>query len=392
MIKKLGNQKLILVMLSLFSISIGLWGNFRQLWLADNGLTASAISRTICYASILAALYLIYYTNVVSVNKIKWGMIVTLILKIIVSTCLSIFNGCGNIVLLKFFFFVDIACENIILSSIYPLIISYQKNEDLYGKKSVIQHTFKTVGILIGSLIFGRVLIGNLIDYNACLIISIFFLVLSFFILLLVNDQDKNVVSKSGRGVIKYLVHHKNAKVFLCYTLLANVTFNIVTGLQMLILTHFVKFSTDHATFYVLLFSILAAIFGQLSLKRLRSKNDYINISIKFLVRAILCLLVFLTNNIYVLLGAMSYFLLTNVAYDYVLGGFVYNEIENQYSMSFTVMHYIFNLMGEALGVFLAGIMYVFGFQYIFLTAFIVMVFQLVFAYLLVYIKRKSYT
>ncbi len=36
--KKIKNENQILIMLAFFSISVGLWGNFRQLWLQDNNL------------------------------------------------------------------------------------------------------------------------------------------------------------------------------------------------------------------------------------------------------------------------------------------------------------------------------------------------------------------
>lgn len=38
---KLTNENKILIMLSFFSISIGLWGNFKQLWLEENSFTVT---------------------------------------------------------------------------------------------------------------------------------------------------------------------------------------------------------------------------------------------------------------------------------------------------------------------------------------------------------------
>ena len=42
--KKIKNENQILIMLALFSISVGLWGNFRQLWLQDNNFSVTNIS------------------------------------------------------------------------------------------------------------------------------------------------------------------------------------------------------------------------------------------------------------------------------------------------------------------------------------------------------------
>lgn len=37
--KKIKSQNQILIMLAFFSISVGLWGNFRQLWLESNNFS-----------------------------------------------------------------------------------------------------------------------------------------------------------------------------------------------------------------------------------------------------------------------------------------------------------------------------------------------------------------
>lgn len=42
--KKLKCENQILLMLAFMSLSIGLWENFRQLWLEDNGFSAMQIS------------------------------------------------------------------------------------------------------------------------------------------------------------------------------------------------------------------------------------------------------------------------------------------------------------------------------------------------------------
>ena len=42
----------ILIILLLFSISIGLWNNFRQLWMQDNGINATEISQIISFGTL----------------------------------------------------------------------------------------------------------------------------------------------------------------------------------------------------------------------------------------------------------------------------------------------------------------------------------------------------
>ena len=42
--KKIKTENQILIMLAFFSISVGLWENFRQLWLQDNNFAITNIS------------------------------------------------------------------------------------------------------------------------------------------------------------------------------------------------------------------------------------------------------------------------------------------------------------------------------------------------------------
>lgn len=377
-------------MLCLFAISIGLWGNFRQLWLAENLLSAEEIAKTMSYASILTVLYLIYYTNVVSINKLKLGVGISLFLKTIVTVGLFLVNGKGDIHLIKFLFFVDIACENMILSSIYPFLISYQQKEEIYGKKSVVEFASKTIGVLLGSILFGRTFGHILVNYNGCLMISIVFLILSLCTLIFINEEDHKKVECSNRGLISYLKGEKLVKLYLIYTILTQISYYIVFGLNMLIITNFAGLSPSQATWFILIFSLLASIFGKLALNRLRSKNDYINFSVKFLGRMILYILIFITNNYKVLLVGIAYILLTSAAYDYVINGFVNEQIKEQYTLGFTVVQYIISRVGEAIGVFLAGIMYIHGFRYIYLLASLFMIIQIVLGMYLISMKRKK--
>ena len=57
--KKLKNENQILVMLAFFSVSIGLWENFRQLWLQDNNFSPTNISNIISIGTLISVLGII---------------------------------------------------------------------------------------------------------------------------------------------------------------------------------------------------------------------------------------------------------------------------------------------------------------------------------------------
>lgn len=62
-INKLTNENKILIMLAFYSISIGLWGNFRQLWLESNSFSTSQISQILSMGTLLCALGILAVTN-----------------------------------------------------------------------------------------------------------------------------------------------------------------------------------------------------------------------------------------------------------------------------------------------------------------------------------------
>ena len=61
----------ILIILLLFSISIGLWNNFRQLWMQDNGLDPTQISRILSYGTLFCVVGILIFSKYIKLNKIK---------------------------------------------------------------------------------------------------------------------------------------------------------------------------------------------------------------------------------------------------------------------------------------------------------------------------------
>ena len=57
--KKIKSENQILIMLAFFSISMGLWENFRQLWLQDNGFSATNISNIISIGTLISVIGII---------------------------------------------------------------------------------------------------------------------------------------------------------------------------------------------------------------------------------------------------------------------------------------------------------------------------------------------
>ncbi len=388
--KKIDNKNLLLLVLAFFTIAVGLWGNYRQLWLADNGLSAASIAKVISISSVVAALSLIFFTQKFTINKLKKGMLVTIIIKIFIFLFLLIIDKHNQLFLIKFLSFFDIACENIIITSVYPYIMCYQKSDKLYGKKSVVENLGKTIGVLIGSIIFGRIIAGYELGYKTCILISMIFCILAFLTLLIIKDKQNSKITENKLNIFKYLKDNTILIFYLIFNILTNISYNLVVGLKMLMLTTFNNFSTQSATYLVLFLAIIDIVLGYLSIEKLKSKNDYLNISIKFLIRIFIYLLVLVSNSKLVLLLSISYTLITNVAYGSIINGFITNSVKEKQVLDFTVLNYISTLFGEAIGIFIAGLLYAKGYKYILLVAAFIVIIQLGMAYRIIYKKNKQ--
>ena len=179
-LEKFKNENKILLMLAFFSISKGIWENFRQLWLQDNNLNATEISQILGTATFCCVIILIILAKQLSLDRIKKIISISIFIKIISLIALYILNHTGDSTLINLFIIVDTVCQNIIIISIYPFIVSIKKDDKLYSKRKLVEYLFSDIGILVGGILIGRT-IGNLIvDYNICLLVAVIFLILSF--------------------------------------------------------------------------------------------------------------------------------------------------------------------------------------------------------------------
>ena len=81
--KKIKDENKILIMLAFFSISIGLWGNFRQLWLQDNNFSVTQISNMISIGTFISIVGIAIIGKYVTLDKLKKTLTFILIIKFI---------------------------------------------------------------------------------------------------------------------------------------------------------------------------------------------------------------------------------------------------------------------------------------------------------------------
>lgn len=387
--KKLKIQNQILIMLAFFSISVGLWGNFRQLWLQSNKFSVAQISHIISIGTFASIVAIILIGKYVKLNKLKRYIAYSIGFKVINLLFLSFINGkdFSNLIIISII--IDIVLEYIIITSIYPLIINIIKNDKEYSKRQLTEYLFRDVGILIGGFFIGRNILGKLIDYNVCLVIANVFLFISLFVIAKIDDNIEYPVRKK-ESILKYIFEKKILILYLIYILVSSVAMSTALGLKMLTLTNYFKFTDSVATNYLLIVGLIADGLGIIALKFLTPKNDYLTLTIKFGIRFLGYVIAFLSNNIFIIFIAMTWSILISTAYENVCDGPYVNSVENEYQLEFTNLRYIIRFLGESIGVFLCGVMYEIGLRYMFGLSAIFMIFQIALGYYMIYLRNKE--
>lgn len=69
--KKIKDENKILIMLAFFSISIGLWENFRQLWMQDNNFSATQISNILSIGTLISVIGVALFGKYIRLDKLK---------------------------------------------------------------------------------------------------------------------------------------------------------------------------------------------------------------------------------------------------------------------------------------------------------------------------------
>lgn len=197
--------------------------------------------------------------------------------------------------------------------------------------------------------------------------------------------EEKHSVKNS---MVKYILKSKIMSLYLLDMFVGTIAMSTALGLKMLTLTNYFAFSDSIATNYLLIVGLIADGIGILALKYLTPKNDYLTITIKFGIRFIWYVVVFISNNLIITLIAITWSLLISTAYENICDGVYINRVENNYQLSFANIRYIIKFLGEAIGVFFCGIMYEIGLKYMLGLSAIFMIFQIGLAYYLIHLRR----
>lgn len=380
----------ILIMLAFFSISKGLWENFKQLWLQDNNLDVTQISQVLSMASLACVIALIIFSQKLSLDKIKGVLTFSFLSKAICLLLLYLSNHTGQTTIINFLVTLDTIFEMIIIISIYPFIVTIKKDDKLYSKRKLVEYLFSDIGILIGGVFIGKTIGNILVNYNFCLLISIVFLIFAFLTILNIKVEKVEAKQISLKEAVRYILKNRIVKIYTVFYLIGNIAMKTGLGLKMLMLTNIFEFSDGNATKYLLIVGLCADVIGILALKYFTLKNDYINITIKFGIRFLLYSISFITNNFIICFVAITWSILISTAYENICDAPYINRVQNDYQMIFTNARHIIKLIGTSIGLYFAGITYEMGIRYMLGLSAFFMIFQLIISYYLIYLRKKE--
>lgn len=380
----------ILAMLAFFSISVGLWENFRQLWLQENGFSATDVGNIIGLGTIASAVALLLVGKYVRMASIKRFTTLMLSLRCVDLLLLALLNGTGWRWLIDIFSLLDIASSAVIIISIYPLLTTVIKSNTVYSHRKLVEYLFRDVGIMIGGIFIGQQIGGVLISYNTCLLIAIVFLVVASVIISRLDLVLTEKAPDTKFSALRYITHDKLQRGYMVYTFLAGTAYNTAIALKMLMLTDSFGFSAGIATNYLLVVGLSADFIGILALKYFTPKSDYLTMFLKFGVRGIFLAVAFLSGNNFICFLALTWTLLSSTAYENVSDGYYINAVDNRHQLKYNTLRYVIHHLGIALGTFLCGQMFQFGPGPIFGLAALIIVFQLAAGFYLIRLRHSA--
>ena len=98
----------------------------------------------------------------------------------------------------------------------------------------------------------------------------------------------------------------------------------------------------------------------------------------------------FISNNIVISLIAITWSIFISTSYENICDAVYINRLENKYQLSFSNICHIIRFLGEAIGVYLCGLMYEIGLRYMLGLSALLMIFQISLAYYLIYLRKRE--
>lgn len=391
--REIDNNKKVMLVLIFMSLSIGIWSNFRQIWLLDTGFNIDKISHLISLgmfgSCFLAGLTSLFSTRI----RIKEVLTLNISMSIISMIALLILYKTTNIVMIKPLILLTIITENMFWIGIYPLFTTVEKKD--YDKKTIIQCFSKDIGILVAGLLIGKVIGTYILDSNFCLLISIVFSVIGLYFLINIKYYREEIKLENKNIKTHFKEILKN-KIFICYFLYAffvNIAWDIVVGLQLILLVDGFDISESNSAYIILGLGMVSTLIAYFISKKVKFKTNFSATIFKYGTRILFYIPLFFINNISFALIAFGVTLLTSRSVSSYTEGSYLDLADDNQQLILSNMKFFMVCLGETIGIFLSGYLFKYGINILFMVSTIFYIISLIFTYImsnLYQIRKKN--
>lgn len=371
----INNEDNLMIVLAFMSFSIGLWTNYRQLWLQDIGYGVGEISRILSVALICSAII----SFIISIFSTKINIKSTIQLSNVIRTIsMILLLIVKNDFMIKICMLLSIMCEVIFSIAYYPLLALINKSDETYRKKTLIDYISQDIGIIICGLLIGTTLGNYVFDYSTCLFLAIFSNIFSGITLIFLKTQSliKKQKASSLKHAIKTIFNSKITTYFLIEQLIVNISYGTIFGLIMLILTEYLNFEISIASIFIIISNAIAVIACSLFTKYGKKLSVNASNIIKFGTRTITYFIASLTNNIMIYIFTIAIGYITSRILDDKVTGTYLKRVNNNAQFLFGNLRYFVTSLGKGIGTFLSGILLTHSLSALFLGASIITLIQ----------------
>ncbi len=374
---KISEEDLLMIVLAFMSFSIGIWRNYRQLWLENIGFDVQSISKVLSVALICSAIISfiisIYSTRV----KVKNVIMLTGTLRALAMLVLLLNS---NTYIIKVCMLICIMCETTFSIAFYPLLTTINKERSAFAKQALINYLGKDAGVIVCGLLIG-VTVGNIVfDYNSCLFLAMISTILSILFLILFNEnktyKKRNVLPL--KKALKNLIKSRVNNYFLFSQFIMNISYGMIFGLAMLILTNYIGFSVSIASIFIIVCNLIGSIACSLFNRYGENLTFKASTLIKYGSRVISYLIAFLMPNTLSFMIAMIIAHISARILDDKVTGTYLTRIDTNSQFLFGNIRYFILSLGEGIGVYLAGYMLEISFRSLFLGASVFTILQII--------------
>lgn len=388
----------IFIVLILYSLAGGFFYNFQELWMESNNLSVQTIGTVYSICALISVSTIFLCSNLIKQNKLKKFTMSLLIGKTLIILMLFFLNNTGLNILIKFLIMLDYVMDVEIYACIYPMITLIGKNNKHYALRGIIYEVSYYTAVILTVVLLGKTVGYLKISYNLYCLIAAVLLLIGFIVLMYtnlekyytkskeVNSNDLNVMTK----MVKKISKDKIIKNYLMYSFTNNISYNILLGLLLIIFTKHLDFAVTNAANLKMILGLSSSILGFVVLYKFTFKNDYINLSIKFVTRFILYILAFITGSKLVFVIALIFTRSSSESYNHITSAPYINRVDSKYQLAFCNLSEMVSYLAKSIGTLICGLVLAINIRYNFLLAAIFTGIGIWYSFRALYLRKKE--